>query len=136
MMGLCKMCYRLLIRMQKQHSWWTSKSALTNLGFAEWIWISSKYIILIHNLLPMIRSISTHFKSNFKHFNILHTCATPMALYKTGLPPTPGPRQRIKMKLATEKLPGDYFRPGEKWEHLYSNIYIWKHIINKNFSLK
>lgn len=43
--------------MQKKHTWWTSKSALTYLVFAAWIWISSKYIILILNLPPMIHSI-------------------------------------------------------------------------------
>ena len=44
-----------------------------------------------------------------------------MALYKTGL--------FFSLKDKNEacyrkKLPGDYCGPGEKQEHLYSNIYI------------
>lgn len=70
-LSLCKMCYSLLLRMQRQHNWWTSKSALTYLDFAEWIWISSEYIILTRNTFPMIQAILTHLEKNFEDMLVL-----------------------------------------------------------------
>lgn len=51
-----------------------------------------------------------------------------MALYKTGLPPTPSPRQRIKMKLATEKSYQVTISDLEKNENIYTAIFTFENI--------